>query len=573
LGERPEKRRHWPCAGAVGFLSALIGLAGLAVLAVASPAQAAPGDLDGSFSRDGRVLTDIGGDDKATAIAIQPDGRIVVAGFSSPPGGTRRFALVRYEPNGDRDPAFGSDGIVTTRFGDESAAQALAIQPDGRIVVAGMASHPERGWDFALARYNPNGSLDTTFSGDGRLTTDFDGGADAAHALALQPDGRIVLGGESKGDFAAARYQPGGQLDSSFGGDGLVRTDFTGGGDGAHALALHPNGKLALAGYATEPGDIDSWVPAVARYESDGDLDPSFSGDGRRTVDSLASVLHGNAAYGLVARQNGGVVLAGGWGLLAFAADGSLDSAFGDAGRGLGLGGLDSVRGLVAQPDGWLIAVGSSDPFSGDFEVSHWSPDGFLDSAFGDVSSSEASSSSDGALTDFGLFRNDEARAAAIQPDGRIVVAGASLPGYEEPPADFAVARYRVDLSPPDDVDADGVTDARDLCPRRYTSHEPDGCPHYPRAVTIRYSNRSHAFKGRVVTPQPRCAGYYTRVDIFKQRRGHDVRIGYGFAPHYTVRWPRHPGRYYAKLRDDSRFFALLGICEAARSRLVRVTR
>ena len=153
-----------------------------------------------------------------------------------------------------------------------------------------------------------------------------------------------------------------------------MRTDFTGGGDGAYALALHPNGKLTLAGYATEPGDIDSWVPAVARYESDGDLDPSFSGDGRRTVDSLASVLHGNAAYGLVARQNGGVVLAGRWGLLGFAANGSLDSAFGDAGRGLGMGGLDSVRGLVAQPDGWLIAVGSSDLFSGDFQVSRLEP-------------------------------------------------------------------------------------------------------------------------------------------------------------------------------------------------------
>ena len=198
-------------------LSALVGT----VLAVAAPATvyAEAGDLDPNFLSRRRVLTDIAGDDKATAIAIQPDGNIVVAGFSSPPGGTRRFALVRYEPNGDRDPAFGSDGIVTTRFGDESVAQALAIQPDGRIVVAGIASHPERGWDFALpVGYNPDGSLDSTFSGDGRLTTDFNGGADAAHALALQPDGRIVLGGESKEDFAAARYEPGGQLDPSFGG-------------------------------------------------------------------------------------------------------------------------------------------------------------------------------------------------------------------------------------------------------------------------------------------------------------------------------------------------------------------
>jgi uncharacterized delta-60 repeat protein len=533
-----------------------------------------PGDLDPSFSRDGRVLTGIAGDDKATAIAIQPDGKIVIAGFSSPPGGTRRFALVRYEPNGDRDPAFGSDGIVTTRFDDESAAQTLAIQPDGRIVVAGIASHPERGWDFALARYNPNGSPDTTFSGDGRLTTDFDGGADAAHALALQPDGRIVLGGESKGDFAAARYQPGGQLDSSFGGDGLVRTDFAGGSDVAYALALQPDGKLVLAGSATQSSGFFDWVPAVARYEADGDLDPSFSGDGRATADFLASGLHGTrAAHGVVAQQNGRIVLAGP-GLLGYAPDGSLDPGFGDGGHGEGDAGY--ARGLVAQPDGWLIAVGSNDSLLGDFEVDRWSPNGLLESTFGDVPPAHSSFSAGGALTGFGIYSADEARAAAIQQDGRIVVAGMSFPGYDEPgdiaqPADFAVARYRVDRLP-HDADADGIADARDFCPRLYTSHEPDGCPHYPRSVTIRYSNRAHAFKGRVLTPQPRCSGYSTRVDIFKRRRGGDVKIGYGYPqPNYTVRYPRRPGRYYAKLRDDFLYPDRLGVCAPARSPLLRV--
>jgi hypothetical protein len=150
-----------------------------------------------------------------------------------------------------------------------------------------------------------------------------------------------------------------------------------------------------------------------------------------------------------------------------------------------------------------------------------------------------------------------------------------SFPGYDEPgdiaqPADFAVARYRVDPLP-DDADADGVTDARDFCPRLYTSNEPDGCPHYPRAVTIRYSNRAHAFKGRVLTPQPRCSGYSTRVDIFKRRRGGDMRIGYGYPPNYTARSPRRPGRYYAKLRDDFLYSDRLGVCEPARSPLLRV--
>ncbi len=545
------------------------------MLAVAVPATvyAEAGDLDPSFSRDGRVLTDIGGDDKATAIAIQPDGNIVVAGFSSPPGGTRRFALVRYEPNGERDPSFGSDGIVTTRFGDESVAQALAIQPDGRIVVAGIASTSERGWDFALARYNPDGSLDTTFSGDGRLTTDFNGGADAAHALALQPDGRIVLGGESEGDFAAARYEPGGQLDSSFGGDGLVRTDFAGGSDVAYALALQPDGKLVLAGSATQSSGYFDWVPAVARYEADGDLDPAFSGDGRATADFLASGSHGTrAAHGVVVQQNGRIVLAGP-GLLGYAPDGSLDPAFGDAGWGRGDAGY--ARGLVAQqPDGWLVAVGTNDSTLGDFEVDLWSPSGLLDSTFGDVPPAHSSTSAGGALTGFGIYSADEARAAAIQQDGKIVVAGMSFPGYDGPgytadPADFAVARYRVDRLPPNDADADGVRDALDLCPRLYNSKESDGCPHYPRSVTIRYSNRAHAFKGRVLTPEPRCIGHI--VDIFKRRRGGDVKIDSDYPPSYTVRYPRRRGRYYAKVRDDLTYRDRFGVCEPARSPLLRV--
>ena len=260
------------CAvGRSGRLVALIGLA-LPALQGASTAYAGPGDHDGSFSRDGRVLTDIAGsDDTATALAVQPDGKIVAAGFTSPPSGGRRFALVRYDPNGSRDRSFGSDGVVTTRLGDHSTAEAAAIQPDGKIVVAGLANHPERGWDFAVARYEPDGTLDGSFAGDGRLTTDFDDGPDGANALVLQPDGMILVAGESEGDFALARYEPDGDLDPILSGDGLATTDFSGFADGANALALQPDGKPVLAGYATEPpGNTLDRFPAVARYEPDG---------------------------------------------------------------------------------------------------------------------------------------------------------------------------------------------------------------------------------------------------------------------------------------------------------------
>jgi uncharacterized delta-60 repeat protein len=558
LGVRLRARRCRPGSGLVGSIFTLIG----ALLAVAGPATAyaGPGDLDGSFSRDGRVLTDIAGDDTATAVAVQPDGRIVVAGFSSRPGGTRRFALVRYDSDGARDPSFGNQGVVTTRLGDESAAQAVAIQPDGKIVVAGTASHPERGWDFAVVRYNPDGALDGSFSGDGRLTTDFGGGADGAQALALDPDGNLVVAGESEGDFALARYEPNGDLDPSLSGDGLVTTDFSGFADGANALALQPDGKLALAGYATEPpGYTYDRFPALARYEPDGDLDPSFGGDGR-----VITSINYRTAFALAPLEDGRLVVAGS-GLLGLNPDGSEDPGF-DRTNSTHLG---IMRALAVQSDGALVAAGST---PGDFQVSRWRSDGSRDRAFGAVTSAHLSYSAPGAITDFG-FRDDEARAEVIQQDGKIVVVGGSAPGYDEP-GDFALARYRVDRSTPADADADGVTDSRDLCPRRYAADEPDGCPHYSRSVTIRYSGRDQAFEGHVFSPQPRCKEYYARVLIFKRARAGDVRIGRtGYGPGYSVPAHPRPGRYYAKVRDAYPYPDLLGICEAARSPLLRVTK
>jgi uncharacterized delta-60 repeat protein len=550
--------------GSFRALIAPIGAAAL-VLAGTATAYADPGDLDPSFSRDGRVLTDIaGGRDVATAVAVQPDRKMVAAGFSSPRGGGRRFALVRYDPGGSLDRSFGADGVVATHLGNQSTAEAVAIQPDGKIVVAGLANRSQSGWDFAVARYNADGTLDSSFAGDGRLTTDFDDGPDGANALALEPDGRILVAGESKGDFASARYQNDGDLDTSYGGDGLVRTDFAGLGDGAYALALQPDGKPVLTGYATEPsGDLVDRVMAVARYEPDGDLDQSFgAGDGRTTVDVLAS-----AADAVAAERDGRLVIAGRWGLVGLDPNGSLDSSFGYQGRAGGAD-VNYVRGLAAQSDGALVAAGST---PGDFQVARWSSNGDLDVGFGEVESAHSRFSIAGAMTDFGLFRDDEARALAIQPDGKIVVAGRST-SHDEGPGDFALARYRVDDGPAD-ADADGVTDGRDRCPRRYNIREPDGCPHYSRSVTIRYSDRDQAFKGRIWTSQPRCISI-ARVVVFKRERSGDVRIhGTGYGPRYSVTAHPEPGRYYALIRDDYRWIDLLGICEPARSPLLRVKR
>src|SRR5438876_1187397 len=205
-----RKSRNWPGPYPGHALLALLS-ALLLVLSFAHSVDAGPGDLDPSFGTGGRVLTDFGGGDGARALALQADGRIVVAGSSSAGGFGSGFALARYNPDGSLDPSF-RGGRVVTSFADRDEASALALQADGKIVVAGFSDAGGR-QDFALARYNPDGGLDLSFGSGGRVLTDF-GGDDEAAALALQADGKIVVAGFSDaGGFALAalvRYNPNG---------------------------------------------------------------------------------------------------------------------------------------------------------------------------------------------------------------------------------------------------------------------------------------------------------------------------------------------------------------------------
>src|SRR5207245_943210 len=207
--------RPYPGDALLALLSAL-----LLVLSFAHSVDAGPGDLDATFGTGGRVLTDFGGGAGARALALQADGKIGATGFTSSDFGTRRrFALARYNPDGSLDRQ------VVTSFADRDEASALALQSDGKIVVAGFSGAGGR-QDFALARYNPDGSLDPSFGSGGRVLTDF-GGYDEASALALQSDGKIVVAGFSDVvgfGFALARYNPDGSLDPSFGSGGRVLT-------------------------------------------------------------------------------------------------------------------------------------------------------------------------------------------------------------------------------------------------------------------------------------------------------------------------------------------------------------
>jgi uncharacterized delta-60 repeat protein len=224
----------------------------------------------------GAVTTDFGGaDDKAWAVTIQPaDNKIVAAGNSG-----NDFAVARYNVDGSPDTSFDSDGKLTTDFGTSGDyGKAVAIQYDGKIVVAGYDAN-----DFAVIRYNSNGSLDTSFGSDGMATTDLGSGADRAWGVALQSDGRIVAAGYSNNDFAVARYNSNGSLDTSFGTGGKVITDIDGSIDNGNAVAVAGD-KIYVAGkaYVAASGNDDF---AVVCYNSDGSLDTSFDTDGKVTTD------------------------------------------------------------------------------------------------------------------------------------------------------------------------------------------------------------------------------------------------------------------------------------------------
>ena len=263
-----------------------------------------PGGLDG----DGVLRFNISGNDSVNAIAIQPGGKIILAGVSS-----NDFAVARLNPDGTLDNSFSpgeldGDGVLRFNISGTDSANAVAIQPDGKIILAGGSSN-----DFAVARLKPDGTLDSSFSpggldGDGVLRFNISGN-DSVNAIAIQPDGKIILAGVSSDDFAVARLKPDGTLDSSFSpggldGDGVLRFNISG-NDSVNAIAIQPDGKIILAGVSSD--DF-----AVARLKPDGALDSSFSPGGLDGDGVLRFNISGTDSANAVAIvAQGNIVLAG----------------------------------------------------------------------------------------------------------------------------------------------------------------------------------------------------------------------------------------------------------------------
>lgn len=265
------------------------------------------GALDASFGSGGKVIVDYAkGRDIARAVAVQADGRIVVAGGTVVPGDDERFGLLRLHANGTLDTSFGMGGKLTTAFTGSAndRANALLIQPDGKIVVGGQASFSSAagGVDFALARYLPSGALDPSFGNGGRVTTPVSasGGSDKIFALALQDDRIVAAGGDT---FQVARYTASGALDLTFGTGGKVPKFFPGNNSGATSVVVDAQNRLVVGGH-------DQMNTAVVRLTRDGAPDPTFGNAGRTVLKLNPSNWNVTTA---VAMQADGKVVAGSW--------------------------------------------------------------------------------------------------------------------------------------------------------------------------------------------------------------------------------------------------------------------
>jgi uncharacterized delta-60 repeat protein len=288
-------------------------LAGSADSDIALVRYNADGTLDPTFDGDGLVRTQVNGDGWAKAMVLQADGKIVVAGGLIPGLGPTLFLVARYNADGSLDSSFDQDGMITLSIGVEaSAATGVAIGPDDRIVACGWCYQPggqPLHSEMATVRINSDGSLDASFDGDGICTVAVGPNSDAS-SVAITSDGSILLSGSSatanNWDFALARLQPDGMLDMTFGNAGSVITGDPVDDEASDAMVIQPDGKIILGGTTWGGALYEDFM--LARYNTDGTLDASFAGGIVQASWALNTTEKGNALY----LQPDGKILFGG---------------------------------------------------------------------------------------------------------------------------------------------------------------------------------------------------------------------------------------------------------------------
>jgi len=427
----------------------------VALLLVVGVVIAAAGDLDPTFGApNGFVTTNVtGDDDEDPVMVIQSDGKIVIAGQCDEPSDI--FCLVRYNPDGSLDTTgFGApNGYVTTDIpGNEDKISGVALQTDGKIVVAGFCDNSE---SFCVARYNTDGSLDTAGFGapNGYIVSDLTAGEDQGHGVAIQADGKIVVAGDCADEdtFCVARYNADGTLDTAGlnNPNGYGIYDVTPNHDFDPDVAIQADGKIVVGGSCN-----DSQFFCVIRLNTDGPPDNTF---GCATPPCTGAITHtitnnSDLAKSVAIQGDGKILLAGECNAFAddrfcvarYNSNGTLDTTGFGTPNGFVVSDFtpddDEVRDMVLQGDGKIILAGEcNDPNL--FCLARYNPDGSLDTTFG---------APNGFVTTDITNDDDEGQSVAIQADGKIVVAGECNDDDF-----FCVARYQNDpasgVDPPEE--------------------------------------------------------------------------------------------------------------------------
>jgi uncharacterized delta-60 repeat protein len=412
------------------------------LLSAAGIALSAEGDLDVTFGKTGIVTFNSGNNDAVSAVAVQSDGKLVIAGTASN-GLNSDVLILRLNSDGTPDAAFGEAGTVTfnSSANASDAGKALAVQLDGKIIVAGAASNGVDN-DALILRLNSDGTLDTTF-GVGGVTTFNGGGSDAANGLAIRSDGKIVISGQSfngaNNDCLVIRLNSDGSPDTTFGTAGVFLYN-GGGSDICNAVAVSSDGRTAAVGRTSVGTNNDV---LVIRLHSNGSRDLSFSADGVATFNSGAN--GGDAGNAAAIQPDGKILVAGQTFngsnsdalVLRYSTVGTLDPAFGTDGVvtfNSGANGDDAFRAMRLQTNGAVVVAGQGANIRNhDILIARMNRDGTFDTTFSTDGITRYNGVADG---------EDSGNAVALQPDGKIVVAGTSFNGRNN---DALVLRFAAD--------------------------------------------------------------------------------------------------------------------------------
>lgn len=353
-------------------------------LAIHGPVYSQAGSLDLSFDSDGYVITDVGSDDVGSVIGIQPDGKILIGG-----GSNYMFLMIRYNIDGSIDTTFGNTGLVLTDVGPGyDWIEAVEIQTDGKILAAGSAligSH----FAFCIIRYLQDGTIDTTFGNGGIMTTDIGPANDQPFDMKIQDDGKIVLAGISNNgtdyDYALVRYHPNGVLDTTFSFDGYTTYGSGLGTDIASSVLINNDDKIIIGGRYSNGSHFDF---GLVQYDIDGDIDSTFGVNGLVITDIASShdylmEMELQDDGKIIAAGNARIVLDEDFAVVRYNIDGSLDSTFGfDGIVTTDVYGMDYGMSVVLQTDNKIVIGGYSENSSADFALCRYNENGQLDLTF-----------------------------------------------------------------------------------------------------------------------------------------------------------------------------------------------